>query len=224
MCSALCHAVACVKIAPAITSKGLFTDYDRRYHNIHSLMGQTSRRRRVRRSRDPFWDLVATAKRLQAPDGCPWDRAQTVSSLLPYVIEEMWEVFEVIRSRRYEELEEELGDVLYGVIFLTLVTERRGRCSLRSLLMRTRAKMIRRHPHVFGTATAASPQSAYRQWELTKRQEGRRRHSPSKAFRQLLVSWWDWLHRHPEAAEGRAARYGGRTPPRHRRPDGERKS
>jgi len=163
----------------------------------------TRRRKGQTRAQDPFWALVATARRLQAPGGCAWDRAQTVRSLLPYLVEEVWEAFETVRSRRYDELEEELGDVLYCVLFLTLIGERRGWCRLESLLNTTRLKMVRRHPHVFGAQRAGSPAEAYRRWNQSKRLEGPRRHSPSKALRQQLVAWWDWLHAHPEAVRAR---------------------
>lgn len=152
-------------------------------------MGQTS----PRRVRDPFQALVATARRLQGPGGCAWDRAQTVQSLLPYLVEETWEVFETVKHRRFRHLQEELGDVLYTVLFLTLTAERRGWATLDALLEGTRRKMIRRHPHVFGDRTAASPKDAYRQWQASKRLEGRTDPSPSKAFRQRLVARWDEL-------------------------------
>jgi XTP/dITP diphosphohydrolase len=92
----------------------------RPYHNIRRRKGQTAPP-----GRDPFRALVATARRLQAPGGCAWDRAQTVPSLLPYLVEEAWEVFETVRSRHRRELPEELGDVLYTVLFMALVAERR---------------------------------------------------------------------------------------------------
>ena len=142
---------------------------------------------------DPFWALVATARRLQAPGGCPWDRAQTVETLLPHLIEETWEVFEAVKSRRRRNLEEEFGDVLYTVLFLTLIAERRGWCRLSRLLRGTRAKMIRRHPHVFGSARAATTQAAYRHWNASKRLEGKRGPSSSKAFRERLVKDWERL-------------------------------
>ena len=148
---------------------------------------------------DPFWKLVATAERLQAPGGCAWDRAQTIQSLLPYLIEETWEVFDSIRGRRPQALQEELGDVLYTVIFLTLIAQRRGWCSLHTLLTATQAKMVRRHPHVFGSATARTSQDAYASWRAVKRQEGRVG-SPAKRLRPLLVACWDLLRDRPEAA------------------------
>ena len=161
-----------------------------------SPKGQTA----PRLSHDPFWSLVDTARRLQAPGGCRWDRAQTVSSLLPYFIEETWEVFEVVRSRRYRELEEELGDALYTVLFLALVAERHGWCKLDTLLRGVQAKMVRRHPHIFAGGQAPTIQSAVKRWHEIKRAEGRKRHSPSKEFRKTLVAWWDWLRTHPRAS------------------------
>jgi len=162
-------------------------------------MGQTSRRRTSRMTADdPFWDLVATARRLQAPGGCPWDRAQTVTSLLPHLIEETWEVFDSVRGRRLRELQEELGDVLYTALFLTLIAERRGWLTLSQLLRATRKKMIRRHPHVFGGTNARTPREAYAHWQAAKRQE-RTRPSRSKSLRPLLVAVWDLVRREPEA-------------------------
>ena len=155
-----------------------------RYHNTRARRGQTIRRRRSSaRSGDAFWNLVDTAKTLQGPGGCEWDRAQTIDSLLPFLIEETWEVFEVIKNRRYHALQEELGDVLYTMLFLTLVAERTAHGTLQELLTATRQKMIRRHPHVFGSASAATPTAAYRQWQASKRLENKTSPSPSKAFR-----------------------------------------
>ncbi len=171
----------------------------KRYHNIARTRGQTRARRAGRPTNDPFWELIATARRLQAPGGCAWDRAQTLESLFPHLIEEAWEVFEVIRSRRRQRLEEELGDTLYTVLFLALIAERRGWCRLPSMLQATRRKMIRRHPHVFGGAQAGSPREAYLIWQAVKRREPQ---APSrgKALRPLLMESWEILRREPDAA------------------------
>ncbi len=152
-----------------------------------------------RATQDPFWDLVATARRLQAPGGCAWDRRQTLASLLPHLIEEAWEVFEDTRARRYRRLPEELGDVLYTTLFLALIGERRGWWRLEGLLRATRAKMIRRHPHVFGTARAHTAREAYEHWVKAKRGEAAAP-SRSKALRPLLVASWEALRRNPAAA------------------------
>ena len=163
-------------------------------------MGQTRPQKPPPPSGDPFWDLIALTKRLLAPDGCPWDRAQTVESLLPCLIEETWEVFETVRSRDGRGLEEELGDLLYTVLFLAILAERQSPLRLHTLLRSTRQKMIRRHPHVFGATRAGSPQEAYRRWQAVKRREGAPRHSISKRLRPLLVEVWELLRRRPAAA------------------------
>lgn len=148
---------------------------------------------------DAFWDLVATARRLQGPGGCPWDRAQTVRTLLPHLVEEVWEVFCAERAAQRAELEEELGDVLYTVLFLTFLAERRGWLTLEELLIKTRHKMIRRHPHVFGTKTARSADEASAHWQTVKRREGRRRVSSSNVMRPLLVELFEALRIRPNA-------------------------
>lgn len=168
--------------------------------------------RQTTHDHDPFWDLVATAKRLHAPGGCAWDRAQTVHTLLPYLVEETWEVFETVRSRRTTQLAEELGDVLYTVLFLALKAERRGWCTLNGLLTATRRKMIRRHPHVFGARTAGNAAAAYRQWQAIKRTERKTAPSPSKAFRNRLVAQWE-QHRKAAKLSGSSRRPSG-TPGR----------
>ena len=143
---------------------------------------------------DPFWDLLATARQLPALDGCAWDRAQTIDSLLPHLIEETWEVFEAARTRRRKRLQEELGDVLYTVLFLALIAERQGRFRLADVLRGTRAKMLRRHPHVFGTKQAGTAREAYQHWQRRKRLEGRNRaSSPSRRLREQLLASWDRL-------------------------------
>ena len=166
---------------------------------------------------DPFWDLVATARRLQGPGGCSWDRQQTLDSLLPCLVEEAWETFEVIKSRRWTDLEEELGDVLYAVLFLALIAERTRHVRLRRLLARVRRKMVRRHPHVFGTAKAPRAQDAYRSWQASKKQEGKKTHSPSKQLEATLVGLWEWLHAHPAAHE-RPLQVSVQSTPRKRHP------
>ena len=149
---------------------------------------------------DAFSQLLETARALHGPGGCPWDRAQTVRSLLPHLVEETWEVFCAVRRRRNRELEEELGDVLYTVLFLTLLAERRRHFTLASLLRKTNQKMRRRHPHVFGTRHARTADEAYQQWQDAKQQERKQQPSPSKRLRPLMVALWNHLAAHPEAA------------------------
>jgi len=152
---------------------------------------------------DSFRNLVETAKVLQGPGGCPWDRTQTVGSLLPHLLEEAWEVWCAGRSRRRAELREELGDVLYTVLFLALVAERRHWFDLDTLLNQTAEKMVRRHPHVFGRERARSPEEAYRFWQEEKRRERVRANRPrpsAKPVRLALAAVCELLRVYPEAA------------------------
>lgn len=146
-------------------------------------------------------ELIATARRLQAPGGCPWDRAQTLDSLFPHLLEETWEAYDAMRRRDRRHLQEELGDVLYTTLFLILIAERRHRLELATLLRRTREKMVRRHPHVFGTARAASPGHAYRQWRAVKRQERGSGRNPPKALREVLGRLWTLLWEQPDSLD-----------------------
>ena len=151
-------------------------------------------------ARSAWTQLEATARRLQAPGGCPWDRAQTVDSLLPHLIEEVWEAFSAHHRGGAAELEEELGDVLYTTLFLALLAERDGLFQLDRMLDRTREKMERRHPHVFGAHAAASPEDAYRHWQAAKRQERTARsssRSTSKLHRKLLLTIFQALVERP---------------------------
>jgi hypothetical protein len=105
-----------------------------------------------------------------------------------------------VRTSRWSAAREEAGDVLYTVLFLTLACERRGRFTLLQLLEGTRAKMIRRHPHVFGPRRADSATGAYRHWQAAKQQEGAGRHTPPH-LRDALVAVWEWLRAHPQRAD-----------------------
>ena len=153
-------------------------------------------------STDPFWSLVAIAQRLQAPGGCPWDRQQTVESLLPFLIEEAWEVHEAVHCRSSgpsDALEEELGDLLYTTLFIAMRGEQAGRLSLSRIFQRAQQKMVRRHPHVFGNRKAKNAQHAYNRWQAIKRKEKRIKSRPTKNFSKLLVKIWDALLHDPTA-------------------------
>jgi MazG family protein len=126
-----------------------------------------------------FQRLLDIMRRLRGPDGCPWDRAQTRTSLKPYLIEEAYEVLEAIESGGVEPLREELGDLLFQVVFHTEIATERGEFTMAELLASLADKMVTRHPHVFGDATVDTPGEALAQWESIKRREaeaqGRRR-------------------------------------------------
>ena len=110
--------------------------------------------------------------RLRGEGGCPWDREQTRASLKPYLIEEAYEVLEAIEHGSLDDLTEELGDLLFQVVFHCQVAAERGEFDMARVLERLSDKMIRRHPHVFGGGAVANASEALRQWERIKDSEG----------------------------------------------------
>jgi tetrapyrrole methylase family protein / MazG family protein len=117
---------------------------------------------------DQLVDIMAT---LRSPAGCPWDRAQDSTSLKPYLLEEAYEVLEAIEDGTPHKLKDELGDLLFQVIFHAQLARERGDFDISDILAGTIAKMTRRHPHVFGSAAASTPKEALQNWEEIKRQE-----------------------------------------------------
>lgn len=115
--------------------------------------------------------LVALMQRLLGPGGCPWDREQTMESLRPFVVEEAHEVVDAIDRGSPEDLRQELGDLLLQIVFLTELARARGWFGPDDVVDAICEKMLRRHPHVFGEATAASAEEVLAQWERGKAEE-----------------------------------------------------
>jgi MazG family protein len=123
-----------------------------------------------------FSDLVALMARLRSPTGCPWDREQTYATLAPMLLEEAYEAFEAVeaaRAGRPEELRAELGDLLFQIIFYAQVAGERGEFTMAEVVDGIHTKMVRRHPHVFGDATAQDAAAVLRNWEAIKAEEKR---------------------------------------------------
>src|ERR1041384_2505866 len=124
-----------------------------------------------------FNDLVALMARLRrAPDGCPWDREQTYASLAPMLLEEAYEAFEAVEEARDgnpAELRDELGDLLFQIIFYAQVANETGDFSINDVTTAIHDKMVRRHPHVFGDVDAADTTTVLRNWEAMKQEERR---------------------------------------------------
>jgi MazG family protein len=123
-----------------------------------------------------FDDLVALMARLRSPEGCPWDREQTYQSLAPMLLEEAYEAFEAVeeaREGRPLELRDELGDLLFQIIFYAQVATERGEFTVHDVTEAIHSKMVRRHPHVFGTASASDAAEVLRNWEAIKAEEKR---------------------------------------------------
>jgi nucleoside triphosphate diphosphatase len=118
-----------------------------------------------------FESLLEIMARLRGRDGCPWDREQTATSLKPFLLEEAYEVLEAIESGSAGAVREELGDLLFQVIFHAQLAAEAGDFTMAEVLDHLARKMTRRHPHVFGDQTVASAREALTQWESIKQSE-----------------------------------------------------
>ena len=143
----------------------------------HPRKKTKSKPRRARKSSRPqnpgpaFTKLATVMARLRAPGGCPWDREQTHSTLRTYLIEEAYEVLDALDSRDDSKFAEELGDLLLQVLFHAQIAAEDRRFSINDVIREIHDKMIRRHPHVFGTVKAKTSAQVLRNWELLKKQE-----------------------------------------------------
>ena len=118
-----------------------------------------------------FDDFVATIAALRAPDGCPWDREQTHASIASNMIEEAYEAVDAIEANDVAHLREELGDVLLQVVLQSQIASDAGEFTIDDVAHDVNAKMIRRHPHVFGDAAAHNANEVLDLWDQVKRAE-----------------------------------------------------
>jgi tetrapyrrole methylase family protein/MazG family protein len=118
-----------------------------------------------------FASLLLLMARLRGEGGCPWDREQTRASLKPYLIEEAYEVLHAIDEGSRDHLVEELGDLLFQVVFHCQLGAEAGEFTMEDVIERLCAKMTHRHPHVFGDGVVADAREALAQWERIKQDE-----------------------------------------------------
>ncbi len=118
-----------------------------------------------------FSELVSLMHRLRAPGGCPWDRKQTFDSIKPYTLEETYEVLDAIDSRDWTGLSEELGDLMLQPVFLAAIAEEEGLFTISDSLQAINEKLVRRHPHIFGSAKAETPEDVKVRWDQIKAEE-----------------------------------------------------
>ena len=121
--------------------------------------------------------------RLRAPGGCPWDREQTFDSIKSYLLEESYEVMDAIDRRDWNGLREELGDLLLQPVFFAQMASEQGSFDIGSSLDAINEKLIRRHPHVFGTGQADTPEDVKRRWDEIKAEE---KHERGEGDQSLL--------------------------------------
>jgi nucleoside triphosphate diphosphatase len=123
-------------------------------------------------SGEPFRDLVALMARLRTPGtGCPWDIEQTFETIAPYTIEEAYEVADAIQRRDMAELKSELGDLLFQSVFHARMAEEAGHFDIDDVVRGLVAKMVDRHPHVFGETSIESAEAQTGAWEVMKARE-----------------------------------------------------
>ena len=123
------------------------------------------------RSTGRLEDLTALMAKLRAPDGCPWDREQTLASLGPMLLEETYEVLDAVEAADWAELRDELGDLLFQIVFYGQLAAEAGHFTVNDSIARVHEKMVRRHPHVFGEETVSSTAEVLTNWEMIKAAE-----------------------------------------------------
>lgn len=118
-------------------------------------------------------ESVEIMARLRGPDGCPWDREQTFDTIKRHTLEETYEVFDAIERRAWPELKDELGDLFLQVLFYAQMASEAGHFNISDVAVNLNAKLVRRHPHIFGDVEARDAATVLKNWEEIKREEKR---------------------------------------------------
>ncbi|MCX6594507.1 MAG: nucleoside triphosphate pyrophosphohydrolase [Acidobacteria bacterium] len=127
-----------------------------------------------------FEELVQIMARLRGPDGCPWDLKQSFDSIKPYTLEEVYEVFDAIDRRDMPALSEELGDYLLQAVFYAQMAAEQGHFTISDSLQSINEKLIRRHPHIFGSGVANTAEEVKQRWDEIKLAEEASKGEPSR--------------------------------------------
>jgi tetrapyrrole methylase family protein/MazG family protein len=139
-------------------------------------------------NKDGLKGLIEIMATLRSEKGCPWDREQTRHSLKPFLVEETYEVLEAIDEDSPEKIREELGDLLFQIVFHCQISEERGEFNIHDVIKGISEKMIARHPHVFGKERYETSEEVLKQWEERKREEGKIRESILEGIPRELPS------------------------------------
>ena len=148
-------------------------------------------------------ELIKIMAALRSEKGCPWDKEQTMESLKPFIVEEAYEVLEAIDEKNPEAVKEELGDLLFQVVFQCQIAKEKGEFEMADVIEKIGRKMIARHPHVFGDADYKTTEEVLVHWEAQKKREGKQRESLLEGVPRTLPSLLS-AHR----LQDRAARVG----------------
>src|SRR5512143_685861 len=122
-------------------------------------------------------ELIAIMAALRGENGCPWDKEQTRESLKPFIVEEAYEVLEAIDEKKPEAIKEELGDLLFQVVFQCQIAKEKEEFDMSDVIDKIGKKMVARHPHVFGDADYKTSAEVLVHWEAQKKREGKQRES-----------------------------------------------
>ena len=123
--------------------------------------------------------LIEITETLMGDNGCPWDKVQTRESLKPYLVEETYEVLEALDTNDPEKIKDELGDLLYQILFHSKISSLKGEFDFRDVIDNLSEKMVRRHPHVFNEGKLSTPDQVVGQWEEIKRKENNKANQKS---------------------------------------------
>jgi len=123
--------------------------------------------------------LIKITETLMGKDGCPWDKVQTRESLKPYLVEETYEVLEALDTNDPEKIKDELGDLLYQILFHSKISSLKGEFNFRDVIDNLSEKMVRRHPHVFKGGKLNTPDQVIGQWEEIKKKENNKANQKS---------------------------------------------
>jgi len=134
-------------------------------------------------------ELKQLIKKLRAPDGCPWDKQQKKEDVSKYLLEEAYEVVDSIDKDSPQALKEELGDLLFQILFLTEICAESNLFSLSDVLDGITKKMIRRHPHVFGSKKVKSVQEVKENWQKIKKKERKNKKEEDNIFSGVPLSF-----------------------------------
>jgi tetrapyrrole methylase family protein/MazG family protein len=129
---------------------------------------------KVKSATDSIQALVALVESLRGAHGCPWDKKQTPRTMIVYLLEEMYELADAIESSSAGEVREELGDVLFHIVFITRLFQEAGHFTVDDVAREITEKMIRRHPHVFGDTRVNSSDEVKQNWHKIKQDEKKR--------------------------------------------------
>lgn len=120
-----------------------------------------------------FDELVNIVAKLRGPDGCPWDRKQTRESLRPFLVEEFYELIDALEDNDTEGMKEELGDLLFQIVLQSQLSQEKDQFDINDVVEGIARKMVRRHPHVFGSKEMETAEEVTEWWEEHKRGEGK---------------------------------------------------